>query len=208
MRKKFRGSRMADQSSSPDLTLLLKRMQQGDREAGGQVLGLVYRELHGIASRELRAESPGHTLQTTALINEAYLRLAGSSNLDIQDRGHFFALASQLMRRVLVDYARAAKAQRRGSGAMKVDLEGVQIVSNPRGVDLLVLDSALKELQSIDERAAQVVEMRYFGGYTDKEVTEALGVSLATVRRDWEFARTWLFDRIRGVVPTSATNGI
>jgi RNA polymerase sigma factor (TIGR02999 family) len=159
----------------------------------------VYEQLHGIASRELKNEGPGHTLQTTALINEAYLRLAGSAHLDIQNRGHFFALASQLMRRVLVDYARAAKAQRRGAGAVKVDLEGIQIVSLPRGVDLLEVDEALRELQAIEPRAAQVVELRYFGGYTDHEVVEALGASLATVRRDWEFARTWLFNRMQGI---------
>jgi RNA polymerase sigma-70 factor, ECF subfamily len=196
-----------EHSQQPELTVLLRQMQQGDREAGGRALSVVYQQLHRIASRELRAEGPGHTLQTTALINEAYMRLAGSAPLDIQSRGHFFALASQLMRHVLVDYARAAKAQRRGSGAVKVDLEAVQIVSEPRGIDLLELDEALRELQAIDARAAQVVELRYFGGYTDHEVVEALGVSLATVRRDWEFARTWLFDRIRGSNWNPAADG-
>ena len=189
---------MAEQPQSTDLTSLLRRMQNGDREAGAKAMSMVYQELHGIASRALRSERREGTLQTTALINEAYMRLAGSAPPDIQGRGHFFALASQIMRRVLVDHARARNAQRRGSGAMKVDLDGIQIAASSPGVDLLVLDEALSELRTVDERAAKVVEMRYFGGYTDKEVVEALGVSLGTVRRDWEFARTWLFDRIGG----------
>ena len=198
---------MAEQSQSTELTSLLRRMQNGDRDAGGRAINLVYRELHQIASRALRSERRDATLQTTALINEAYMRLAGSAALDFQGRGHFFALASQIMRRILVDHARAENAQRRGSGALKVDLDGIQIAALGRGVDLIDLDQALRELWALDERAAKVVEMRYFGGYTDKEVVESLGVSLATVRRDWEFARTWLFDRIGGRNSNSQTAG-
>ncbi|MGA8025791.1 MAG: sigma-70 family RNA polymerase sigma factor [Bryobacteraceae bacterium] len=190
-------------SQPPDLTLLLQRMQQGDHQAGEKAIALLYSELHRIAARELRKERPGHMLQTTALIHEAYARLAGSEALEIQNRAHFFSLASQQMRRVLVDYARARNAQRRGAGAIAVGLEGVQAGSDPRGIDLLSLDEALGELQRVDARAAQVVELRFFGGYTDREVAEALATPLGTIRRDWEFARSWLFDRMRGDRPES-----
>jgi RNA polymerase sigma factor (TIGR02999 family) len=181
-----------------DLTLLLTQMQRGDHRAGEKAVALVYSELHRIASRELRGERPDHLLQTTALIHEAYTRLIGSEALEIQNRIHFFAVASQQMRRILIDYARARNAQRRGGGAVSLGLDEVQAGINPRSVDLLSLDEALRELERIDPRAANVVELRFFGGYTDQEVGEALGVSLATIRRDWEFARSWLFDRMKG----------
>ena len=180
----------------PNLTLLLKRMQQGDHDAAERAIALVYGELHRIASRELRSERPGHLLQTTALINEAYVRLIGPAAFDIRNRMHFLAVAGQQMRRVLIDYARAGNAQKRGAGAFTVALDGIQVGSNSRGLDLLMLDEALEELGKLDPRAAKVVEIRFFGGYTDQEVAKILGVSLATVRRDWEFARSWLFDRI------------
>jgi RNA polymerase sigma-70 factor (ECF subfamily) len=173
-------------------------MRTGDRQAGDQVADLVYEELHRIASREMRHEREGHTLQTTALVHEAYLRLAGAESLEIQNRGHFFAVASQQMRRILVDHARSGNAQRRGGGSLRVDLDKLQIGVAEPSVDVLLLDEALRNLEQLDPRAAKVVELRYFGGYTDKEVVEVLGVSLATVRRDWEFARSWLFDQMRG----------
>ena len=124
--------------------------------------------------------------------------MVGSGSLEIHNRIHFFAVASQQMRRILVDYARARNAQRRGGGATNVGLDGLQVGVDPRSIDLLLLDESLRELQRIDPRAAQVVELRFFGGYTDQQVVEVLGVSLATVRRDWEFARSWLFDRMQG----------
>lgn len=181
-----------------ELTILLQQMHHGNHDAGEKAVALVYDELHRIASRELRGERPDHLLQTTALIHEAYTRLVGSAGLEIQSRTHFFRLASQQMRHILVDYARARNAQRRGSGAISVDLDGVQVGFQPRGVDLLLLDESLNELQKVEPRAVQVVELRYFGGYTDKEVMEALGISFAAVRRDWEYARAWLFDRMHG----------
>jgi RNA polymerase sigma factor (TIGR02999 family) len=201
----WRGYILRQMSSNPDqppqeqpsgLTRLLNRMQQGDRRAAEEAAALVYGELHRIAAGQMRRERPGHTLQTTALVNEAYVRLVGSGSLEIQNRGHFFAVASQQMRRILVDHARASHAQRRGGGAAQVDLDKVQLGGGEQKIDVLMLDEALQELERIDPRAAQVIELRYFGGYTDKEVVEALGVSLATVRRDWEFARSWLFDRM------------
>jgi RNA polymerase sigma-70 factor (ECF subfamily) len=185
-------------SESTDVTALLNRMQKGDRAAGDAVAGLVYEELRRIASREMRREREGHTLQTTALVHEAYLKLAGAQSLQIQNRGHFFAVASQQMRRILVDHARSGGAQRRGGGAARVDLDKLQIGVAERSIDVLLLDESLRELERLEPRAAKVVELRYFGGYTDKEVVEVLGVSLATVRREWEFARSWLFDRMKG----------
>jgi len=186
------------QTENPDLTRLLAEMQRGDQQAGQKAIALVYSELHRIASRELRGEKPGHLLQTTALIHEAYTRLIGSQGLEIHNRTHFFALASSQMRRVLVDYARAAQAQKRGGSAARVALDEVHAGLDPRTVDLVALDEALGELERVDPRAAQVVELRYFGGYTDAEIGQALQVSVPTVRRDWEFARTWLFDRMHG----------
>jgi RNA polymerase sigma factor (TIGR02999 family) len=173
-------------------------MQKGDRAAADEAASRIYGELHRIASREMRRERRGHTLQTTALVNEAYLRLAAAGSLEIQSRGHFFAMASQQMRRILVDYARSAGAQRRGGGAIQIDLDNARAGTEGRGLDLLLLDESLAELERIEPRAAKVIELRYFGGYTDKEVVQALGVSLATVRRDWEFARSWLFRRMQG----------
>ena len=182
------------------LTHLLNRMQSGDRNAGEQAVGLVYDELHRIAARQMRGERDGGQLQTTALIHEAYMRLVGAGPIEIQNRGHFFAIASQQMRRVLVDAARSEGAQKRGGPLSKVpfDLDKVQMGAGPRGENLLALDEALRELERIDPRAAKVVELRYFGGYTDKEVVDTLGVALSTVRRDWEFARSWLFDKMYG----------
>ncbi len=180
------------------ITELLKQMQLGDKHAAEQAVGLVYKELHKIAANHLRRERPGQTLVATALINEAYMRLAGGARYEIQNRGHFFAIASQQMRRILVDHARGKNSQKRGGGAIQVGLEEVRTGLEPPPVDLLMLDEALRELEKVEPRASKVIELRYFGGYSDKEVVEALGVSLATVRRDWEFARAWLFDRIKG----------
>jgi len=183
------------------LTALLQRMQRGDRDAGEKAMSLVYNVLHGIASRQLHGERPGHLLQTTALIHEAYARLMQAKVLDIQNRNHFFAIASRQMRRILVDYARANKSLRRGGGTVCVGLDGVQINSKTVGFDLLALDDALRDLLAVDERAAKVVELKFFGGYTDQEVAAALEASLTTVRRDWEFARSWLYARIKDGSP-------
>jgi RNA polymerase sigma factor (TIGR02999 family) len=180
---------------SGELTNLINRMQSGDKDAGNQAVNLVYDELHRIAAREMRRERDGCQLQTTALIHEAYVRLVGTG-MQIQDRGHFFAIASKQMRRVLVDAARSENARKRGGPAINVPLDEMRIAAGSRDENLLALDEALRDLEQIDPRASKVVELRYFGGYTDKEVVEALGVALSTVRRDWEFARSWLFDRM------------
>lgn len=179
-----------------ELTTLLGKMQHGDQAAGQQAIALVYSELHRIAARELREERPGHLLQTTALIHEAYTRLMGARSLEIQSRTHFFALASSQMRRILVDHARASHAQKRGGKAAPVSLDEVQTGIDPRGVNLLALDESLRELERVDPRAGHVVELRFFGGYTDAEIAETLEISVPTVRRDWEFARAWLLSRM------------
>ena len=145
---------------------------------------------------ELKRERSNHLLQTTALIHEAYARLVGSAPAEIQNRAHFYAIASHQMRRILVEHARARSADKRGGSLLRLNVDDVQIGMNPRGIDLLLLDESLEKLQQIDAQAAQVVELRFFGGYSDVEVAEALGISFATVRRDWEFARTWLFQRM------------
>lgn len=186
----------------PDLTLLLNRMQHGDRSAADQAAAVVYTELHRIASRHMKRERPGHVLQTTALVHEAYLRLIGSGVPEVENRGHFFAMASQQMRRVLVDYARRAARQKHGFGEVPQDLDSIRVGTEVRSIDLLLLDESLHELERFEQRAAKIVEMRYFGGYTDREVAEALSVSLAAVRRDWEYARSWLFSRMRVVNKT------
>jgi RNA polymerase sigma-70 factor (ECF subfamily) len=184
-----------------DLTGLLNRMLQGDRIAGERAVALVYNELHRLASREMRLERPGHTLQTTALVNEVYLWFVGAGSLEIGNRGHFFAIASRQMRRILVDHARAANTQRRGGGAISAGLDEALLgAKEPSVEDVLLLDEALSELERIEPRAGQVVELRYFGGHTNQEAADALGVSLITVRRDWEYARSWLFDRLHGGV--------
>jgi len=197
----------SDDNASTQLTTLLNRMQHGDRDAGEKAVALVYEELHRIASREFRRERQGHTLVTTALLNEACLRLIGPGTQEIQNRGHFFAIASQQMRRVLVDHARAKHAQRRGGSGIHIELDEARIGAAPTSIDLLLLDESLKHLEGIEPRAAKVVELRYFGGYTDKQVAEVLGVSLATVRRDWDYSRAWLFDRMTATAARSpATN--
>ena len=188
----------SDDQSRGELTLLLNRMQSGDKDAGNQAVNLVYEELHRIAARAMRKEYGDSPLQATALINEVYLRLVGAGPIEIQNRGHFFAIASMQMRRVLVDGARSGRAEKRGGRASRVPLDEMRIVAGSPDEDLLALDEALCELEQVDPRAAKIVELRYFGGYTDSEVVEALGVGLSTVRRDWIFARSWLFDRMYG----------
>jgi RNA polymerase sigma factor (TIGR02999 family) len=180
------------------LTALLNLMQQGDGDAAERAVRLVYGELHRIAANRLAHERPGHVLQTTALINEAYLRLIGAGPIQISNRRHFLALASVQMRRILVEHARAVHAEKRGGDAVLVNLDDVQVGAPERSVDALALDEALNDLQKLDPRASQVVVFRYFGGHTEQEVAEILDVSLITVRRDWEFARSWLYSRLRG----------
>jgi RNA polymerase sigma factor (TIGR02999 family) len=166
----------------------------GDRAALEKLTPLVYDELHRLASHYMERERSGHTLQTTALVNEAYLRLIDWRSVHWQNRAHFFAMSAQFMRRILVDFARARDYAKRGGKVQQVPLEeaAAAAVTGERGADLLALDEALKALAQLDERQSQVVELRFFGGLSLEEVAETLNVSVGTVRRDWSLARAWL----------------
>jgi len=154
---------------------------------------LVYAELHRLAKRYMRREHAGHTLQTSALVNEAYLRLIDARIVRWQNRAHFFAVSAQIMRRILVDFARAKQNLKRGGGAQQVTLDEGLVISPESGADLLALDEALERLALLNERQSRVVELRYFGGLNEDEVAEALKVSARTVRSDWSLARAWLY---------------
>jgi RNA polymerase sigma factor (TIGR02999 family) len=172
-------------SGPPQITQLLLAWSKGDERALEELTPLVYNKLRQVATRHLRRLRPGHTLQTTALVNEAYLRLIDTSQARWQNRAHFFAVSAQLMRRILVDFARGRRNLKRGGGAQQVSLDEALVIAPERGADLITLDEALK-------RQAEVVEWRYFGGLTEEETAEAWKISLRTVQRDWNLARLWL----------------
>ena len=174
-----------------DVTQLLGQARAGNRDAESQLLGLVYDELRRLAAGYLRRERPNHTLQATALVHEAYLRLAGQKNT-LQNRGHFFGVAAQLMRRILVDHARAHQAGKRGGGKAQVSLEEAAPISAAESRELLDVDEALTRLAELDPRQGRVVELRYFGGLSVEETAEALGCTARTVNRDWRMAQAWL----------------
>jgi len=176
----------------PHLTGLLLAWGNGDQSAFDHLVAAVHDELRRLARRQMRGERANHTLQTTALVNEAYLRLIDLRRVDWQDRTHFFALSARLMRRILVDHARARHYRKRGGGAGHVDLDEALVVSTARGPDLVALDDALQALARIDARKSKVVEMRFFGGLSVKETADALHVSPETVMRDWRLAKAWL----------------
>ena len=182
-----------DSEPSPEeITGLLLDWGNGDKTALDRVIPLVYQELRRLAHRQMRRERAGDTLQTTALINEAYLRLVDYTRVRPRDRAHFFAIAAQAMRRILIERARSRRASKRGSGAQQVSLEEAVELSNQRAADLVALDEALTNLAVIDPRKAQVVELKYFGGMTIEETAEVLEVSTPTVERDWHMAKIWL----------------
>jgi len=181
-----------------DLTRMLIAWRDGDPGALDRLVPLVYDELRRQARLQLRRERAGHTLQPTALVHEAFLRLAGQRRAQWQNREQFFAVAARAMRRVLVDHARARGAAKRGDGRTLIALDEAPAPSAPPGVDVLALDRALDRLGEIDPRQARVVELRYFGGLTAPETASALDVSLATVNRDWAMARAWLFRELGG----------
>ena len=180
-----------------DVTRLLGDLKAGDKAAEAQLLELVYPELRKIARRYLRGERSGHTLQPTALVNEAYLQLTQQLDKDWQGRSHFFAIAAQLMRRILVDHARHKKAAKRDGSRRQVELTETLAVSEDRLDDILDVDLALQRLAEFDPRRATVVELRFFGGMTEEEVGEVLDVAPRTVRRDWNVAKAWLHGELR-----------
>ncbi len=178
---------------SHEITQLLLAWGSGDQAALDQLMPLVHGELRKLAKRYMNRQRPGHTLQTTALVNEAYLRLIDSSRVQWQNRAHFFAISAQLMRRILVDFARSRQNLKRGGGAQQITFDEALEVCSERGADLIALDDALKTLEKLNQRQSQIVELRYFGGLTEEETAEVLKVSTRTVRRDWSLARTWLY---------------
>jgi RNA polymerase sigma factor (TIGR02999 family) len=181
-----------------EVTRLLAAWREGDASAPELLLALVYEELRRMARRHLRQQPPGHTLQTTALIHDAYLRLVGQVAGRWQDRNHFFAVSAQAMRHVLVDHARARHSAKRGGGARPVSLDEAALVTVERAAELIALDDALQELKGLHERQCRVVECRYFGGMTVQETAEVLGVSPETVMRDWKMAKAWLHRALSG----------
>lgn len=183
--------------SRKDVTDLLIDWGKGDQEALRALMPLVYDELHRLASRYLRNERPGHTLQTTALVHEAYLKLVDQTNTSWQNRVQFFAAAAQVMRHILVDYARSRRAFKRGGDYCRLSLDEAIISSEEKDPDLLILNEALERLAAIDAQQSRVVELRVFGGLTVEETAEALSVSPRTVKREWSMAKAWLHKQIR-----------
>jgi len=181
-----------DSPASHDVTQLLVAWTNGDQAARDQLMSVVYEELHRLARRYMRKESPGHTLQTSALVNEAFLRLVDQRNVHWQNRAHFFAIAAQMMRRILVDYARGRNYAKRGGGARAFTLDEELIVSDERSDEVVAVHEALEELAKFDARKSQIVELRFFGGLSIDETAEVLGVSPGTVMSDWTMAKAWL----------------
>ncbi len=181
------------ESLGGDVTQLLCAMGAGDGRAADELLPLVYDELRMLAERNLRQERPDHTLQATALVHEAYLRLVDSDRIRLRNRAHFFALAAQAMRRILVDHARRHKRQKRGGGVARISLDDLPTLAIATDINLLALDESMQGLEQVEPRYARIVEMRFFGGMTMEEIAAILEVSLSTVERDWRVARAWLY---------------
>src|SRR5262245_56147706 len=183
-------------SSQHEVTELLQKWRSGDSQALDKLTPLVYDELHRLAHRYLRGERPGHTLQTTALLHEAYMQLVGQE-VEWQSRAHFFAVSAQVMRHILVDYALQRGSAKRGGELQRVDLNTEAIVSRERARELIALDEALKALNEVYPRRSRVVELRYFGGLNNTEAAAVMKVSEATIERDWRFARAWLYRELQ-----------
>lgn len=179
-----------------DVTVLLSQINNGDSSAPEELLPLVYHELRKLAGGYLKNERPGHTLQPTALVHEAYLRLVDWENTSWQNRSHFFAVAAQIMRNILVDHARKKKAVMHGGNVQKLSLDEAISFSQVTEIDLVDLDDALKELEKLDERQSKIIELRFFAGLTIEETAHILGISTMTVSRDWNFAKAWLYRRL------------
>jgi RNA polymerase sigma-70 factor (ECF subfamily) len=183
-------------ASSPQVTQLLAKWSEGDQSALEELTPLVYDELRRLAHRYMSGARPDHTLQTTALVNEAYLRLAGQTHPNWQDRAHFFAVAARAMRQILVNYALSYNAQKRGGGARKIELDEAALVADAQSREVVELNEALDRLGTLDPRKAQVVELKYFGGLNQDEIANVLKVSPVTVRREWRFAKAWLHNEL------------
>ena len=186
----------AGSASQQRVTELLAQWSHGDEAALAELTPLVYEELRRVAHHHLSGQRPDHTLQTTALVNEAYLRLADQTDPRLQNRAHFFAVAARAMRQILVSYARSQQAEKRGGGALKVELDEAAIVSPEQSKEIVDLHEALEQLSVLDSRKAQVVELKFFGGLNYDEIAEVLKIARVTVRRDWEFAKLWLYTEL------------
>jgi RNA polymerase sigma factor (TIGR02999 family) len=189
---------MTPASPQQQVTQLLCQWREGDPNALEKLIPLVQPELQRLAHHYMSRERPGHTLQTTALLDDAYLQLAGKGHVQWENRAHFFAVAAQLMRRIMVDHARQRQTLKRGGGAIRVTLDECAAVTQTRAAELLALDEALEKLAAADQRKARVVEMRYFGGLTMEEIADVLKIHINTVTRDWTAARAWLFAALSG----------
>jgi len=191
---------MDEPSVSPHrVTQLLQQWSRGDDAALAELTPLVYEELRRLAHHYMEGQRPDHTLQTTALVNEAYLRLADQTNPTWQSRAHFFAVAARAMRQIVVDYARSNRAQKRGGGGARIELDESAILSPEQSKEIVDLHEALQMLGTLDSRKAQVVELKFFGGLNYDEIAEVLKIARVTVRRDWEFARLWLYTELHSV---------
>ena len=184
--------------TADNLTGLLLEWSEGDKAALDRLIPLVYDELRRIAHRYVRHERDGHTLQTSALVNEAYIRFASQHSVECKDRTHFFAVTAQVMRHILIDQARRRRYVKHGGEVNQIPINEVALMSTQRATELISLDEALHELAKLDERKSRVVELRYFGGLSLEETAEVLSISLMTVRRDWRAAKAWLFRRMNG----------
>jgi RNA polymerase sigma factor (TIGR02999 family) len=180
-------------NQAADVTKLLLAWNKGDRGALDLLMPIVYDELRRLARRYMRSESPGHTLQATALVNDAYIRLVDQTRVNWQNRAQFFGVAAQIIRRVLVDHARARHRLKRGGDALKVELDEGNIATGRAGMDIVALDDVLNRLANMDPRKCQIIELRFFGGLSIEETAGALNISPATVKREWAFARSWLY---------------
>lgn len=179
-----------------EISVILKDWSGGNRASADALLSIVYGELRKIAAQYLRKENSGHTLQPTALVHEAYMKLIDISDINWQDRAHFFAVAANVMRNILVDHARAKLADKRGGGAQRIALEDAISLSSEENVDVLAVDEALKELAELDEQQSRIVELRFFGGLTIEETAHVAGISPATVKREWAMAKAWLHRKL------------
>jgi RNA polymerase sigma factor (TIGR02999 family) len=180
-----------------DVTSLLLAMRDGDSTAARELVPLVYDELRRLAGHYMRGEKPGHTLQATALVHEAWLKLIDTTRVEFENRSHFFAMAAQQMRRILVDHARARQAGKRGGKGEKLPLNEVVVGPEAEQADIIALDDALQALAKVDPQQSRIVELRYFGGLSIEETAAALGISPATVKRDWNMAKAWLYQELR-----------
>ena len=188
------------QERPENITELLASYGRGDKESLDQLMPIVYDELRRQAARYLRREKAGHTLQTTALIHEAYVRLVDQRNMQWQNRAHFFGIAAQMMRRILVDHARSKKRAKRGGSDIRVSLGDAEVAAKDQELDVVALDEALERLARVDEQQSRVVELRFFSGLSVEETAEVMGISKSTVKRDWSMAKAWLHRELSGEI--------